>query len=158
MVDDKIGNRGSQRSLRNVYIAKAKSKLYMARWPRHVIIRKFWEMGMGIIPKIYKRSTLTIRGTPRFLLIGMVRFRIHGLFAYIVRSGSIRNNLFSLTVGRTLAFRQRHGATVDQSKWMKVFERENTMQNGNGESVCVGKGENVCVWNMKGISLKYQRH
>ena len=70
-------------------------------------------MGMDVIPGIYKGSALTIRGTPRFHLVRMVQFEIHSLFAYIVRSESIGDNLFSLMVGRALAFRWHHGASVD---------------------------------------------
>ena len=85
---------------------------------------------MDIVPRIYKRSALTIRGTLRFLLVGMVRFGIHGLFSYIACSRRIRDNPFSLTVRRTLAFRQCHDAAVDQSKQMKVFEKEDTVKKG----------------------------
>ena len=88
---------------------------------------------MGIIPRIYKRSALTIRGTSCFLLVEMVRFGIDGLFAYIARNGSIRDNLFSFTAGRTLAFFQGHGVAVGWSKRMKVFKRENTVKKGKGK-------------------------
>ena len=82
-------------------------------WWQHVITWNFWEMGMDIIPRIYKRSALSIRGSPRLLIVKMVRFRVHGLFAYIACGGRIGGNFFFLTAGRTLAFRQRHNAMVD---------------------------------------------
>ena len=97
-MDGKVGNQGSQRSLRNVWVVTAKNNPNTAQWWRRIITGNFWEMGMDVIPGIYKGSTLTIRGTPHFLLVRMVRFEIHSLFAYIVRSESIGDNLFSLTV------------------------------------------------------------
>ena len=90
----------------------------------------FWKMGMGIIPRVYKRSTLTIRIALCLLLIRVVRFKIGGLFAYISRGGIIRGNLFSLMTGRTLAFHQCQGEVVDWSKWVIVFKREDTMKKG----------------------------
>ena len=107
-----------------------KSKPHMARWWQHVITGNLREMGMNIVPRIYRGSTFAIWGTLRFLLVGMVRFRINGLFAYIVCGGRIRGNLFSFTMGRTLTFHRRHGAAVDRSKQMKVLERENTVKKG----------------------------
>ena len=125
MMDGKVGNQGSQRSLRNVWVVTAKNNPNTAQWWWRIITGNFWEMGMDVIPGIYKGSALTIRGTPRFLLVRMVRFEIHSLFTYIALSGSIGNNLFSLTAGRVFAFRGRHGAVVDQSKRMEVMlERE----------------------------------
>lgn len=74
------------------------------------------------------RGALIIEIMPCLLLIGMVRFRINGLFAYILHSRIIGDNLFSLMARRTLAFCRRHGAAVDRNKWMIVFESENTVK------------------------------
>ena len=76
----------------------------MAKWRQRVITGNFWEMGMDIVLRIYKRSTLTIRGTSCILLVGMVRFGVHCLLAYIACDRTIEDNLFSLTTGGTLAF------------------------------------------------------
>ena len=137
MADDKVEDRGSQQSPRNVHISLVKSKPHTARRWRHAITGNLREMGMNVVPRIYKRSALTIRGTLHFLLVEVVRFRVQGLFAYIVCGGRIGDNLFSLTARRTLAFHQRHGAAVDQSKRMKVFERENAVMKGKwGKCLC----------------------
>ena len=87
---------------------------------------------MDIVQGIYKRSALTIKGTSCLVLIGMVRFKVHSLFAYIACSRRIGVNLFSLMAGGTLAFRRRHGAVVDRNKQMKVFEMENMVKKGKG--------------------------
>ena len=130
MVDDEIRDQRSQWSPRNVCIATTKSKPHTARRQWHVIIENLWEIGMNIVPMIYKRSAFAIWGTLCFLLVRMVRFGINSLFAYIACGGRIEGNLFSLTVGRTLTFCWHHGATVNQSKQMKVFERENMVKKG----------------------------
>ena len=109
-------------------------------WWQHVITWNFWEMGMDIIPRIYKRSALSIRGSPRLLLVKMVQFRVHGLFAYITCDGRIGGNLFFLTAGRTLAFRRRHNAMVDQSKRMRMCEKENTVKKGKWRKCLCWKG------------------
>ena len=149
-MDGKVGNQGSQRSLRNVWVVTAKNNPNTAQWWRRIITGNFWEMGMDVIPGIYKGSALTIRGTPRFLLVRMVRFEIHSLFAYIVCSESIGDNLFSLTVGRALAFRWHHGASVDRSKQMKVFEKENTVKKGKWRKCLCWKGR-------RRLCLEYER-
>ena len=46
--------------------------------------------------------------------------------------------------GRTLAFFRRHGAAVDRSKRMKVFERENMVK-----KVFVLEGERVFVFGIR---------
>ena len=65
-------------------------------------------MGMNIIPGINKWSAFTVWVTLRFLLVGMVRLRIHDLLAYITRGKRSGDNLFSFMVRRALAFRRRH--------------------------------------------------
>ena len=122
----------------------AKGKSHTAWQRQRVISMNFWEIGMGIIPRVYKRSALTIRITSCLLLIEMVRFRIDGLFAYISRNQIIEDNLFSLTTGRTVAFHQCHGVAVDWSKWMMVFERKNTVKKGKGRKcLCLEYEENL---------------
>ena len=83
---------------------------------------------MGIIPWVYERSALTIEIKPCLLLIGTIQFGIGGLFAYILRGKIIRDNLFSLTAGRTLAFHRHHDRLVDRSRWVIVFEREDMVK------------------------------
>ena len=113
---------------------------HTARRRRRVITWNFWEMSMDIVPRIYKRSALIIRGTLRFLLVGMVRFRIHSLFTYIACERSIRDNLLSLMVGRTLAFCRSHGVVVDRSKRMRMFENENMVKKGKRRGCLCSKG------------------
>ena len=129
-MDDKIWNRKSQQSPRCVCVASTKGKPHTAQRQRCVITENFLEMGIGIIPRVYERSTLTLGIASCLLLIGMVRFRIGGLFAYISRGRIIEDNLFSLTARGSLAFRRHHGVAVDRSKWMIVFERENMVKKG----------------------------
>ena len=90
---------------------------------------------MGIIPWVYERSALTIGIASCLLLIEMVRFRMGGLFPYILFGRIIDGNLFSLTVGRTLAFCQRHDEVVDQSRWVIVFEREDMVKEEKGRRI-----------------------
>ena len=113
---------------------------HTARRRRRVITWNFWEMSMDIVPRIYKRSALTIRGTLRFLLVGMVRFGIHSLFTYIACGRSIRDNLLSLMARRTLAFCRSHGVVVDRSKWMRMFENENMVKKGKRRGCLCWKG------------------
>ena len=75
LADDKIGDWRSQWSPRYISIAATKGKPHMARQWWRVITGNFWEMGKGIIPRVYKRNALTIRIAPCFLLIGMAQFR-----------------------------------------------------------------------------------
>ena len=110
-------DRGSKRLIEpNIRVSSAKSKPHTARWLRCVITENLGEMGMDIVPRINKRSALTIWGKWCFFLIGMVRFGINNPFAYIKCGGRIRDNLFSLTMGRALTFRWRHGTAVDRGK------------------------------------------
>ena len=129
----------------------AKSKPHTARWWRRVITRNFWEMGMDIVPRIYKRSALAIRGLPLLLLVEMVRFGVHSLFAYIACGGRIRGNLFSLTGGRTLAFRRRHDVTVDQSKRMRMCEKENMVKKGKRRKCLCWRGRRCLCLEYEGI-------
>ena len=154
-----MGDRGSQWSPRNVCISTAMIKPHMARRRRRVITRNFREMGMNIVPRIFKRSAFTIWGTLRFLLVGMIRFGIDSLFTYIACSGRIRGNLFSFIVGRTLAFCRRHDIAVDRSKWMRVLEKENTVKKGKWRKCLCWEGRRCLCLEYEGIfSLKYQRH
>ena len=107
----------------------------MTLWQRQVLVRHFWEMGVGIVPRIDERSTLAIRVTVSFLLIRTLRFRVRSLFTYVFYGKIIRGDLFSLTVGRILAFHRRHGGMIYQSKWVKMFEGEDTAKKGKGKSV-----------------------
>ena len=128
LVDNKIWNRRSQRSLRYICVATVKGKPHTAwRW-WHVLTGNFQKMGIGIIPWVYERSALTIEIKPCLLLIGTIQFGIGGLFAYILRGKIIRDNLFSLTAGRTLAFHRHHDRLVDRSRWVIVFEREDMVK------------------------------
>ena len=83
---------------------------------------------MGIIPWVYKKSILIVGIALCLLFIKLVRFRMGGLFAYILPGGIIRGNLFSLTARRTLAFCRHLGGVVDWSKWVIVFERKDTVK------------------------------
>ena len=85
---------------------------------------------MDIVPRVNKRSAFTIRGTRCFFLIRMVQFGINDFFAHITCGGRIRDNLFSLSVGRALTFHRCHGAVVDRSKQMGVLEKENMVKRG----------------------------
>ena len=55
-----------------------------------------------------------------------------GLFAYILHGKIIGDNLFSFTMGRTLAFRWRHDGVVDQSRQVVMFKREYTTNEKKG--------------------------
>ena len=109
----------------------------MTRRRRHVLARHFWEMGVGIVPGIDERSALAIRVAVSFLFIRIFRFRVRSLFDYDFCGKIIGSDLFSLTAGRTLAFRRRHGGMVYRSKWVKVFEGEDTAKKGKGKECFV---------------------
>ena len=87
---------------------------------------------MSIIPQVYERSALTIGIAPCRFLIGMVQFGTGGLFSYILRGRIIGGNLFPLTTGRTLAFHLHYEGVVDRSRWVIVFEREDTVKEEKG--------------------------
>ena len=89
-------------------------------------------MGMSVVPWVDKRSALTIEIALCFFLVGTLRFRMKGLFAYIPRGRIIGGDFFPLTAGRTLTFRRRHNERIDWSKCMKVFEGEGTVKKGKG--------------------------
>ena len=97
-----------------------------ARQWRRVLTKNFWKMGIGVVPRVYKGSALTIQVAASFPLIGTLQFRVRSLFSYVFCGRIIRGDLFSLTAGRTLAFRRHHGGMIHQSKWVKVFEGEDT--------------------------------
>ena len=109
----------SQQSPRNIRIVTAKGKPHMARRRRRVITGNFWEVAMGIIPRVYEKSTLTI---------GIVSYP---LLLHLTQQDCQRQ-LFPFMAGRTLAFRRCHGVAVDRSIWMVVFERENMVRKGRG--------------------------
>ena len=69
---------------------------------------------------------------PCLLLIGMIWFRMGGLFTYISRGKIIGDNLFSLMARRTLAFHWLHDRVVNWSRWVIVFEREDTVKEEKG--------------------------
>ena len=64
---------------------------------------------------------------------------------------NIGDDLFSLTAGRVLAFRGRHGAVVDQSKWMEVFEKENTVKEGKWRKCLCWKRRSCFCLEYEGI-------
>ena len=130
MAIDEIGDREGQRSPRNIRVLPTKSKPHTARRRRCIITGNLGEMGIDIVPRINKRSALTIRGMRRFFLIGMVRLGINDFFTYIACGGRIGDNLFSLAAGIALSFHRSHGAAVDWSKQMRVLEKENTVKRG----------------------------
>jgi len=135
--DNKIRNQRSQRSPRYLRVATAKGKPYTTwRW-RHVLARHFWEMGVGIVPRIDERSALTIWVAASFLLIGTFRFGVRSLFTYVFCGKIIRGDLFSLMVRRTLTFCWRHGGMVYWSKWEKVFKGKDMTNNGKGKKCFV---------------------
>ena len=140
MANDKIGDQGGQRGPRNIRVLPAKSKPHTARRRRCIITGNLGEMGIDIVPRINKRSALAIRGMRRFFLIGMVRLGINDFFTYIACGGRIGDNLFSFMAGRALTFRWRHGAAVDQSKQMRVLEKENTVKRGKRRKCLCWKG------------------
>ena len=107
----------------------------MTQRRRQVLVRHFWEMGVGIVPRIDERSTLAIRVTVSFLLIRTLRFRVRILFAYVFYGKIIRGDFFSFTARRTLAFHRHHGGMIYQSKCVKMFEGEDTAKKGKGKSV-----------------------
>ena len=92
--------------LRNVRNSPAKSEPHMAQW--RIIAENLWEMGMNVVPGINKWIALTVQGTLRFFLIGMVQLGVHDLFAYVMYGRRIGDNLFSFTVGGALAFLRRY--------------------------------------------------
>ena len=95
----------SQQSPRNIRIMTAKGKPHMARRLRHVLIGDFQKMGMSVIPWVDKRSALTVGIVSCFFFVGMLRFGMKGLFAYISHGRIIRGDFFPLMAGRTLTFR-----------------------------------------------------
>ena len=104
----RLGIEEAKRGPKNVYISSAKSEPHMARQLRRIITENLWEMGMNVIPGINKWIALTIRGTLRFFLIGMVQLGVHGFFTYVTCGRRIGDNLFSFTVGGALAFLRRY--------------------------------------------------
>ena len=100
--------------------------------PKVVLDPNSKRMGISIIQRVYEKSTLTIGIVPCLLLIGMVRFGMGGLFAYILRGRIVGGDLFSLMARRTLAFRLCHDGVIDQGRWVIVFEREDTVKEEKG--------------------------
>ena len=94
-------------------------------------------MGMGVVPRINERSALAIQVEASFLLIETLRFRVKSLFAYIFCGRIIGGDIFSLTVIKTLAFCRCHGGMIYRSKWVEVFEGEDTAKKGKGKECFV---------------------
>ena len=91
---------------------------------------------MNIVPGINKWSSLIVRGTLHFFLVGMVWLGIHGLLAYVTCGRRSGDNLFSFMVGGALAFRRRHYTRV----WLKKLDggvggRESGEERENGKRV-----------------------
>ena len=105
---------------------------------------------MNIVPRIYKGGALSIRGMLRFLFVRMVRLGINGLFAYIACGGRIRGSLLSLMARRTLTFCRCHGAAVDRSKRLGVFEKEKTVKKGKQRECLHWKGRRCLCLDYEG--------
>ena len=91
---------------------------------------------MNIVPGINKWSSLIVRGTLHFFLVGMVWLGIHGLLAYVTCGRRSGDNLFSFMVGGALAFRQCHYTRI----WLKKLDggvggRESGEERENGKRV-----------------------
>ena len=106
MADVEVGNKGSQRSLRDFGIAAAKGKPHMARWRRRIVTRHYEEVNVGIIPQVDERRTLTTRIVTPFLLIRTARFAVEGLSTHGLDRWIISGNLLPFTAGRTFTLRQ----------------------------------------------------
>ena len=153
MVDNKIGNRKSQHSPRYIRVATAKGKPHTARRRRRVLIGNLWKIGIGIIPRVYKRSAFTIEIASCLLLIRIVRFGIGGLFAYLSRGNIVEGHLFPLTTGRTLAFHRRHDGVVDRSRWV-VFEGDYMVKEGKGRKCLEIRRESLLSTNIINVNIK----
>ena len=137
LANDKIRDRWGQWGPRNVRISPAKIKPHMARKRQRVIAGNLWEMGTNVIPGINKWSALTIWVVMCFFLVGMVRFRIHGLLAYVMRGRRSGDNLFSFMMRGALAFPQRHYAGIwlekkDGGVWGRGRGSGEERENGKG--------------------------
>ena len=116
----------------------------MAWQLRRIIAENLWEMGMNVVPGINKWIALTVQGTLRFFLIGMVQLGIHGLFAYVTCGKRIGDNLFSFTMGGALVFLRCYCTRI----WLKktnggVWGGGNGEERENGERVLERKKEFV---------------
>ena len=105
-MDVEVGNKGSQRSLRDFGIAAAKGKPHMARWRRQIVTRHYGKVNVGIIPQVDERKTLTTRIMTPFLLIRTTRFAMEGLYAHGLNRWIIGGNLLPFTARRTFTLRQ----------------------------------------------------